>query len=359
MHADDRIDEDDELAPARDDAEDAPPAKLWRLPDEAKWPAQAEMFANRLRKNDRHLRKWARREPTEAWRVYDRDIPELPFVVDWYGDQLHIAELVRAGREQPEARQAWIRMQTAAAATALGVPAARVHLKQRVRRADRAQYERLGQTGYVGLVSEHGLRFEVNLDDYLDTGLFLDHRPLRGRVRRTAERKTVLNLFAYTGAFTVHAVAGGASRVTSVDLSRTYTAWGERNLKHNGLDPRQVEWVTEDACRFVFDAVQAGRRWNIIVLDPPTFSNSARSEHDFDVMRDHGDLVAAASLLLLPGGTLYFSTNARRFRFDVDAVPEGYTLEDITAWSLPDDFRTRIHRCWQITAPAAVAPSAR
>lgn len=296
-------------------------------------------FANRLRKNFKHLKRWAEREGTDAFRVYDRDMPEHPVVVEWYAGRALVQLFPRreAGEEAMRAEVG------AAVEEVLGVPAAAVHWKtHRPHRWGESQYERQGKGGERFTVQEGGLRFWVNLDDYLDTGLFLDHRGTRARVRSEARGKRFLNLFCYTGAFTVHAAAGGAAATTSVDLSATYLDWAEANLEVNGLSGRQHRTVQADAVEWL-EARPPGP-YDLIVLDPPSFSASKRARR-FDVQRDHPRLLRQALDLLAPGGVLYFSTNFRGFRPDERALKG----EELTPRSLPPDFHQRdIHRCWRV-----------
>ncbi|MBU0552317.1 class I SAM-dependent methyltransferase [Myxococcota bacterium] len=300
------------------------------------------MLYNRLKKNLRRLSPWAQREGVTNLRLYDHDIPELPFIFDRYeteedGAHLHASETIRF--EQPEG---WVAAMLKAAAEALEIPEARLHLKQRKRQRGAEQYTRLAAKDQRYTVQEGGLRFLVNFDDYLDTGLFLDHRVLRGRVRGEAEGRSVLNLFAYTGAFTVYAADGGAAETTTVDWSNTYLDWTEDNLLRNDIRGHHHELVRADALEFLEGAARARRRWDIIVLDPPTFSNR-KGRAVFDVSRDHRVLIRAALAVLSPGGHLYFSTNALRFRLDETLS----TSESIQ--TTPRDFSKTPHRCWRFS----------
>lgn len=302
----------------------------------------AEMFANRLRKTLRTRRRWARRVPTDAFRVYDRDIPEVPVLVDLYGPHVHIADQRR--RDEVESHPSdWLDAIVAAAAEVLEAPAGTVHVKRRERQAGDAQYDRVGEEAVEHIVSEQGLRFVVNLTDYLDTGLFLDHRVLRARVREEAAGKRFLNLFAYTGSFSVYAAAGGAT-CTTVDLSNTYLDWGRRNMSENGLDADAHEWDRADTFTFLRAAHEEGRCWDLVVVDPPTFSNSKRVRGSFDVQRDHAGLLRQVLAVTAPGGCVYFSNNRRKFRLD-DVV----SADEITDQTIPDDFsHRRPHRCWRV-----------
>lgn len=308
----------------------------------------AEMLANRLRKRFRHLSKWARRSGVSCYRLYDCDIPEIPLVIDWYEGRLHVSVFARdcdALRDD-----AWIDAMTTAAASALGVVRENAFAKRRGGQPGATQYGKLGDARATFTVTEAGLRFLVNLSDYVDTGLFLDHRETRLRVGREAAGKRFLNLFCYTGAFTVHAAAGGAIATTSVDLSKTYLDWTAENLRLNGLSVPQHELVRADAVEFL--ARDTGP-YDLAVLDPPTFSNSKRMRSALDLQRDHVALVNAALRRLAPGGVLWFSTNFRRFKLDSDAL-EAAAIEDVSRATLPEDFpdpRTRY--CWRIVKPDA------
>ena len=305
--------------------------------------AQAEMLANRLRKRSRHLARWARRTGVSCYRLYDCDIPEIPLVVDWYEGRLHVSAYARAG--DPVRDDAWLDEMTAAAASALGVAREDAFAKRRAGQPGATQYGRLGDARATFTVREAGLLFLVNLSDYVDTGLFLDHRETRARVAAEAAGKRVLNLFCYTGAFTVHAAARGAAATTSVDLSKTYLEWAGENLRLNALAGPKHELVRADALEFL--ARDTGP-YDLAVLDPPTFSNSKKMRESFDVQRDHVALVNATLRRLAPGGVLWFSTNFRRFKLDAPAL-EASAIEDVSRETLPEDFpdpRTRF--CWRM-----------
>jgi 23S rRNA (cytosine1962-C5)-methyltransferase len=292
----------------------------------------ASAFENRLTKNVRHFTKWARRQGLEAYRVYDRDMPEFPWAVDLYGDAAVASWFpIRSKRASapPEDELEAIRK------TVGSEPFVKLHVPKAW---GSAQYERLGRAGVTRVVKENGLSFEVNLSDYLDTGLFLDHRDTRQRVREEAKGKHVLNLFAYTGAFTVYAAAGGAESTTSVDLSRAYCDWAKQNLKLNGLHGNVL-------CADVLQWLETAKGpFDLIVLDPPSFSTSKRMGRSFEVQRDHVWLLERTRALLKPGGTLYFSTNFRGF--ELDRRVEGAT--ELTPRSLPEDFRPGIHRLFRL-----------
>ena len=311
-----------------------------------------EQLANRLRNVHRHLRKWARRTGVTCFRLYEKDIADQPLIVDWYDGEAVAWAFDRTRNETPEQEHAWLAGVESAITNGLDLPAERVHLKRRREQKDRqegdGQYHKLAEQRAAKVVLEHGLKFEVNLSDYLDTGLFLDHRPTRVEVGKAATGKAVLNLFAYTGAFTVHARAGGASATTTVDLSNTYVDWTGRNLALNGfpLDERH-RLVRADCLQWLAAAPHASERFDLIVCDPPTFSNSKAMTKPFAIDRDHPWLLRQCHALLKPGGVLYFSTNFRGFRLS-NELPTFAAVEDISARSVPEDFRNRkIHQCWR------------
>lgn len=308
---------------------------------------QATMFANRLTKNMRARRVWAAREGLTCWRVYDRDIPELPFSVDWYDGRLHVSEWDRPHDRNEREHEKWVDRMLGAAAAALEVPERDVFLKTRRRQRGGSQYQRFGHAGAEYVVEERGLHFVVNLSDYLDTGLFLDHRETRRLVRSECKDARVLNLFGYTGSFSVYAAAGGAREVTTVDLSRRYLEWARRNFLENGFDPTAHKFLALDARRYLqfLSADRAG--FDLVVLDPPTFSNSRALPDVLDVQRDHVELIQDALSALRVGGVLYFSTNFRRFRLDESAF-DGADVVEVTARLAPKDFsQHRLHRCWR------------
>ncbi len=309
---------------------------------------QAEYLGNRLRKRDRHLRKWARREGVECYRVYDRDIPEIPLAVDRYGPYAHVSLYERPYDKPEEEERAWLDRMCEAVAGSLEVPRENIFRKLRKRQRGNDQYERVSGEGRTEVVREGGLRFLVNLSDYLDTGLFLDHRITRSLVRGESRDRRVLNLFCYTGSFSVYAAAGGASSVDSVDLSKTYLAWAERNLGLNGFRGGSFPLRHGDVLDFLASAASAGRRWDLVVLDPPTFSNSKRMRDSLDINRDWPDLVRRCLEVLDPGGILYFSTNSRTFRFDETGFRD-VSVRDLTKATTPPDFEgARPHRCWRL-----------
>ena len=305
-------------------------------------------FINRLGKNIKHQLKWAKRQQLEAWRIYDKDIPQFPFAVDVYGEHIHLQEYDTGWLMHPEEYRQWLADVCEAVQFVTGFPAQNIHLKQRAHQKGTAQYEKTGTSGEDFIVCEHGRRFWVNLDKYLDTGLFLDHRNTRKKVGDTAAGKRFLNLFSYTGSFTVYAATGGAISSETVDLSNTYLDWAKRNFELNGMDLAAHRIVRADVFQYLDEAVQQGKQFDLMVLDPPSFSNSKKMLDILDIQRDQAKLVDGAMRLLAPQGTLYFSNNLRSFTLD-SALAERYRIKDISRFSVPEDFRNRkIHQCWEI-----------
>ena len=305
-----------------------------------------QMFANRLQKNLKTLGKWARQAGVECYRLYDADMPEYALAIDLYRDWVHVQEYAPPRSIDPEKAQTRLLDALAAIPVALGVPAERVVIKRRERQTGTRQYERQGEQGRFMEVSEGGVKLLVNLTDYLDTGLFLDHRPMRLRIQREAAGKRFLNLFCYTATATVHAAKGGARSTTSVDLSKTYLDWARRNLSLNGFSDKQrleqgdvMAWLEADRGEY-----------DLIFIDPPTFSNSKRMEGVFDVQRDHARLLELAMARLAPGGVLYFSNNFRKFQLD-EMLAKRYNIAEVSGETLDPDFarNPRIHRAWRIS----------
>jgi 23S rRNA (guanine2445-N2)-methyltransferase / 23S rRNA (guanine2069-N7)-methyltransferase len=316
----------------------------------------AQMIANRLRKNLRKLKSWRQREGVACYRVYDADLPEYAAAIDVYTEDadadatprtfLHVQEY-QAPSDIPEvdARRRFGEL-VRAASDVFELPRDRIAIKTRVRGKGGSKYAAMDQHGEFLVVREGAARLRVNLFDHLDTGLFLDHRPLRARMAADARGKRFLNLFAYTGAASVQAAVGGAAQTTSVDLSATYLEWAAANLALNGCTGHAHRLVQADAMTWL----EAERgSYDLIFCDPPTFSNSARAD-DFDVQREHVRLLQAALARLTPGGVLYFSNNYRRFRLDEEALAGAARIRDISAQTIPPDFERnqRIHRCWDI-----------
>lgn len=307
-----------------------------------------QMFRNRLTKVYRHLSRIARRQGVSCYRVYDHDLPEFPFCIELYGDRLYVAEYDRRHGFTEEEHQDWFEASQVIMADVMQIDTERIYSKLRRRKQGRlGQYQKLQEEREEFEVEENGLRFLVNLTDYLDTGLFLDHRLTRARVREEAAGKRVLNLFAYTGSFSVYAAAGGASRVVTADLSNTYLQWAGRNLLLNGFDDREKYPLIQADVLALLGQLEPGS-FDLIVMDPPTFSNSKKMEGFLDIQRDHVQLINQCLQLLSPGGILYFSTNARKFQLQESAI-QSTSIKDITRATTPFDFEGRLFRwCFRI-----------
>lgn len=310
--------------------------------------SKTEAFANRLRKNAKHWDKWARRQGLSCYRLYDRDLHEFPLAIDRYGGHVHLQEYETDWQAGEAEYQAWRDDCYQAIETVLELPRTHIHFKQRRRQRGTEQYEKTGRSGEDFVAEEQGLQFWVNLDAYLDTGLFLDHRNTRRRIRELAAGKRFLNLFAYTGSFSVYAAVGGAAHCTTVDMSNTYQEWTRRNLELNGLDLKRHRLVRADVFHFLAEAVRANEQYDLIVMDPPSFSNSKKMQGILDVQRDHVQLIQGCLDLLVDGGELYFSNNKRGFKLNETALP-GCTIRDISRQTVPEDFSNKqIHQCWAI-----------
>ncbi len=306
-----------------------------------------QMFGNRLRKTDRHTGKWARKQGISCFRIYDADIPEFPLAIDRYADYLHVAEYQRRHQLTDSEYDDWWQGALQVMTDVLNIPPDRIFSKKRQPQKGQQQYQKWDDRKHEIIVTEDGLQFIVNLSDFLDTGLFLDHRITRRMVRERAAGKRMLNLFAYTGSFTVYAAAGEAVSTLTIDLSNTYLDWAGKNLELNQLSgsPHRLlradvkEWLNEPSTE-TFD---------LVVLDPPTFSNSKKMRTILDVQRDHVDLINGCLKRMDEGGVLFFSTNFRRFRMDSGKI-YGAAIRDITAQTIPPDFRNKkIHYCYEIT----------
>jgi len=306
------------------------------------------MFENRLRKVWKHYSKLARRQGVACFRFYDHDLPEFPFAIEWYDGVIHAAEYKRKHGMEDEEHDQWLQACRALLATIVEIPEEGIFMKERQRKAGRkGQYEKFDEQKTERIVSEDGLKFIINLTDYLDTGLFLDHRITRGMVREEAKGAHVLNLFCYTGSFSVYAADGGAKSVTSVDLSKTYLNWAKRNMQYNKLyKDEQHDFIHGDVMEWL-DYMPADT-YDIIVCDPPTFSNSKRMDDNFDVQRDHVQLLKKLLKGCKDNGKIYFSNNYRNFVLERDSIP-AVTVKDITAATTPFDFQGKLHRsCYLI-----------
>ena len=357
---------------------------------------QAELLKNRLTKRYKELRKWARKNRISCYRLYDRDIPEIPLSLDVYeflpsdvssplecakflGEQnRRISEndpsvekeieerryavlyLYERPYEKPaEEEEIWFNLMAEKAARVLNIPVNHIIKKERRQQKGTSQYEKSNDDSeaFTGLIQEQGQLFKINLGSYLDTGLFFDHRPLRAKVRDIAGGKRVLNLFCYTGSFSVYAASGGAKYVESLDLSNTYLAWAKENLELNGFKGKNYVFTKTDVIAWLYEKVKTisddeNQKFDLIILDPPTFSNSKSTANVLDINRDWPKLIEQCIKLLRPQGILYFSTNSTKLIFDAEKIPQKdmVTVKDITTESIPKDFEgTKCHKAWQIT----------
>ena len=306
------------------------------------------MFRNRLTKDIRHVAKLARRQGVSCYRIYDHDLPEFPFCIERYEDKLYLAEYQRRHGMTEEEHENWLETCIPTISEVLETPDERIYYRQRRRKGGRLdQYEKLASEQEFFVAREAGLSFRINLTDYLDTGLFLDHRITRGMVREEVKDKRMLNLFCYTGSFSVYAAAGGAAQVDSVDLSKTYLNWAEANMNLNvPADTKGHRFIHADVKQWL-DEVPAGG-YDLVVMDPPTFSNSKRMKDFLDIQRDHAELINKTLRAMNPGGVLYFSTNYRKFQMETEKIMAA-SVKDITNATTPFDFQGKLFRwCYRI-----------
>ncbi len=318
------------------------------LPEIADGEDKSSPFKNRIRKNYRHVRKWAKRTATNCFRIYDRDIKEYPLAIDFYAGRFCVQYFSydRLSDEPPPER---VEETEAALHSIFGARPEDIFWRTRLRRTRIQQYEKRSADKEFFIVQEYGVKFKVNLQDYLDTGLFLDHRETRRLVAAHSQGKNVLNLFAYTCSFSVHAALGGAASTKSVDMSNTYTAWGRENFDLNSIPADHHTIVRADCLKWIDLEIAFKTQYAIIVIDPPTISRSKKMEEMFEIQADYLHLLSQALRLLAKGGTLFFSTNFRKFSFDPSLFPF-CTIREITAQTIPLDFHNqKIHRCWQIS----------
>ncbi len=317
------------------------------------------MFANRIRKNRKRLGRWIKRENIHGYRLYDADMPEYAVAVDVYESDkcyIHVQEYQAPKSIDPDRARERLQDALGVIRDLFGLEEGQLFLKVRKQQKGASQYEKLGAGKCFHEVIEAGHRFLVNFEDYLDTGLFLDHRITRGLVGELAPERHFLNLFAYTGSASVHAAAGGAAATLTVDMSKTYLDWARRNMELNGYSGSAHQYERADCLEWLQKALWQHRKFGLIFLDPPSFSTSSRMDGTFDVQRDHVALLKATSRLLEPDGVLIFSNNLRRFRMDCEALPE-LAVEDISRATLPPDFERnpKIHNCWKIQLQAQPA----
>ncbi|WP_199451794.1 bifunctional 23S rRNA (guanine(2069)-N(7))-methyltransferase RlmK/23S rRNA (guanine(2445)-N(2))-methyltransferase RlmL [Marinobacter sp. bablab_jr008] len=310
---------------------------------------RADMLRNRLKKNLKTIGQWARKQNIGCYRLYDADMPEYALAIDIYEGRVHVQEYLAPKSVDEKAARERLAEAMAVIPEVLEVAPEDLVCKQRQRQTGTRQYEKQAATGEYFNVHEHGCALKVNLKDYLDTGLFLDHRPVRYWIQQHARGKRFLNLFCYTGAATVHAAVGGASRSLSLDMSKTYVSWARDNLALNSADPHKHVVEQADCLAWLADRKTANQTFDLIFMDPPTFSNSARMAGVLDIQRDHADLVRQCMARLSSDGLLIFSNNFRKFRLD-EALESEFEVKEVSASTLDKDFQrnSKIHRCWHI-----------
>jgi 23S rRNA (guanine2445-N2)-methyltransferase / 23S rRNA (guanine2069-N7)-methyltransferase len=304
------------------------------------------MFANRLRKNIKHIAKWAKKSSVDCYRVYDADIPEYAVAVDRYDQWVHVQEYAPPKNiDESKAKQRLTEIMSSIGEI-LAVPEENIFLKVREKQKGKAQYEKLSSSEVFHTVREFNAEFLVNFEDYLDTGLFLDHRNTRKMIQEIASGKRFLNLFSYTGSASVHAALGQAKNTTTVDLSNTYLDWAKKNFLLNKMDLDQNKIIRADCLDWLRTTKD---KYDLIFLDPPSFSNSKKMDQSFDVQRDHQMLLNLTMRHLEKDGLLIFSNNRRKFKMD-PVVTEQYSVKNITHQSIPKDFarNPHIHNCWKI-----------
>ena len=305
-------------------------------------------FANRLKKNLKRMKSWIKKANTNAYRIYDADLPHYNVAIDIYNDWVIVQEYA-APKDVPEekARQ---RLQEVLihVPKVLGISPNSMAVKTRRQNKGKEQYQKVAAKGKKLIVNEHGAEFYINPTDYLDVGLFLDHRDTRLLFKQQASKKDVLNLFAYTGSVSVHAAQANAKSVTTVDMSNTYLDWAKENFALNNL-AGAFQFIQADCTKWL---TQHNSRYDLMFIDPPSFSNSKRMEDTWDVQRDHVKLLSDAKRCLKPKGRIFFSNNLRQFKLDSESLKAlGFAIEDISKSTIPEDFKRnqRIHQCWILT----------
>ncbi len=322
----------------------------------------ALMFANRLKKNYKHLKKWARKNDVSCYRVYDADIPQYAVAIDKYENWVHVQEY--QAPKTVDKNKAFLRINDVidVVADILETKQQYVVLKVRKKQEGSTQYQKQDKKEYTTTVTENGLKFIVNMYDYIDTGLFLDHRYTRQLVKKLANKRSFLNLFAYTGSVTVYAAAGGAANTTTVDMSNTYLNWAQENMSINGYTDnvyteKQHKFVREDCLKWIQQAIDENKKYQLIFIDPPTFSNSKKMDTSLDINRDHVALLSGCLALLEEDGQIIFSTNAKSFKLD-ESLKEDCFIKEITSMTTTEDFRRKpLHRCWCLAKQEKVLKS--
>jgi len=305
------------------------------------------MFRNRLTKVFRHLKKGAANEGVTCYRIYDHDLPQFPFILEIYEDRLYVSEYKRRHNLSEEEHESWLHACKIVMSEVLKVSIENIFIKTRQRKEGRlGQYQKVDEIKNEFIVEENGLKFIINLSDYLDTGLFLDHRITRRIVKNSVDGKKVLNLFSYTGSFSVYAAAGNALQITSVDLSKTYLSWCERNIQLNFPHFKNHQTLHADVKQYLKELPDES--FDVIIMDPPTFSNSKRMNDILDIQQDHASLINECLRILNKNGVLFFSTNYTKFKLESNKI-KTIEIKDITKATTPFDFAGKLNRqCFKI-----------
>lgn len=319
------------------------------LPQIADGEDKSSPFVNSIRKNYRHIRKFAKRTETNCFRIYDREVAGFPLAIDFYAGRFCV-HYFSPYRDSDELKQELVDETEKALHLLFGATSNQIYWRTRIKAKLTRQYEKTGELGEFFTALEYGVKFKINLEDYLDTGLFLDHREARRLVANLSNGKRLLNLFAYTCSFSVHAAKSGAIYTKSVDMSNTYTEWGYDNFLINGISLDNHEIVRADCLKFLDLEIRSGIKYDLIVIDPPTISRSKKMDQLFDIHVDYITLITKALKLLLPDGVIFFSTNSRKFVFD-ESLFESCKVIEVSNKTLPVDFHDKkIHRAWKIFA---------
>lgn len=311
-----------------------------------KWTTQREMLQNRIRKNQKKLKRWLGQQSVSCYRLYHLDIPELPLLIDWYDGRLHVGVKIKSGTRDPLENE-WIQFLTNAVAQTLNVSEENVFIKFRKQGKGGTQYTPIANDKHIFQVKEGGHLFTVNLSDYLDTGLFLDHRITRKMIEKEAAGKRFLNLFAYTGSFSVYAAAGGAHTTTTVDLSNTYLDAAKRNMELNGFNGSNHRYQKDDILQLLkSDGIKD--TFDLVVMDPPTISKSKSMKQDLIIQNDYIWMLNAILKSVSKKGVVYFSCNLSNFKFDANQI-QATKADEITLQTIPPDFSGKTpHKCFRL-----------
>lgn len=301
---------------------------------------------NRIKKNLKQLKPYIKHHNLSCYRIFDWDMPEYPLCIDVYEDMVHIAEYKTKHPLDEHNYHIWMELCRLTVKEIFSASDENIFIKHRERQKGSKQYEKFSEEKHLYTVQENGLKFLVNMSDYLDTGLFLDHRITRNLFKEEANNKNVLNLFAYTGAFSVYAAAGNAKHITTVDLSNTYLQWAQDNFTLNNFDPSKHDFIKADVKEWIKTGNE--EKYDLVILDPPTVSKSKMSRSNFDIQSDHPELIHHVLRQMTKGGILYFSNNFREFQLNTKRI-QASSITDISALTIPEDFRNKkIHACWKI-----------